>query len=508
MSASLSAQTATSERRSARLAPATLASVPAHVVRPAYAREHVGVGIVHLGVGAFHRAHQAEYTDDAIAAGGGDWRILGVSLRQPAVRDQLAPQDGLYTLVTRSAGAEGLRIVGALAGVRVAPEDPRAVLEAMAAPEIRIVSLTVTEKGYCHDPASGRLNEAHPDIRADLREPEHPRSALGFLAGALALRRARGVEPFTVLCCDNLPSNGQLVRALVLELAERIDAALTRWIEAHVAFPATMVDRIVPATTDQDLRALEAQLDVRDEGMVKTEPFRQWVIEDRFCAGHPAWEQAGAQLVADVQPFEEAKLRLLNGSHSTLAYLGRLAGCELVHEAMAVPAFARVVERLMALEVTPTLRAAPGMALETYRAALLDRFRNAALEHRCRQIAMDGSQKLPQRLLGTIRDNLAAGRAIDTAALSVAAWMRYVSGVDERGARIDVQDPLAERLREIFERVGPRAEALTREYLGVREIFGADLAESPPFVSVVTRHLASLFERGARATATAFLEGM
>jgi fructuronate reductase len=490
---------------SGRLAPATLGRLPPAIARPAYDRAGLQVGIVHLGLGAFHRAHQAVYTEDALALEFGPFGICGVSLRSGAERDRVAPQEGLYTVVTRAAGAERLRVVGCLKELLVGPEDPAAVVRRIADPKVSVVSLTVTEKGYCHDPATGSLDAGHPDIRHDLDQPGRPRSAIGTLVAGLDQRRRRGGPPPTVLCCDNLPHNGRTLQGVVLAFAGRREEVLARWLEAEVAFPCTMVDRIVPATTEQDVAALEARLGLRDEAPVVTEPFSQWVIEDRFSGPRPAWERVGAELVADVAPYEEMKLRLLNGSHSALAYLGFLAGFEHVFEVMAAPAFVEFVRRMMALEVAPTLDVPVDLA--AYQERLLERFANPAIRHRTAQIATDGSQKLPQRLLGPIRDQLRAGRPIRHLALAVAGWMRYAAGRDERGREIAVADPLADRLRATGARASGDPEGLVAGLLAIREVFGDDLPSDPRFVREVSLSLRSLIERGARATVAASVAG-
>jgi fructuronate reductase len=488
-----------------RLSRATLRDLPAPVGRPSYDPADARVGIVHLGVGAFHRAHQAVYVEDRIEAGERDWAILGASLRAPDTRDALAPQDGLYTVLVRSGEGERARVVGALRGLLVAPEGPEALLRAMSDPAVRIVSLTVTEKGYCHDPASRSLVEDHPDIRRDLTNPEAPVSAPGFLVEALARRRAAGVAPFTVLTCDNLPANGDTVHRVLTRYAALRDPGLGAFVAGEVACPSTMVDRIVPATTDADRGAVREALGVADAWPVVTEPFTQWVIEDRFPGGRPRLEEAGAQLVADVAPFELMQLRLLNGAHSTLAYLGYLAGYETVADVMADETFARLVAALMD-EATPTLAVPSGTDLAGYKRSLLARFRNPALRHRTWQIAMDGSQKLPQRLLGTARDRLAEGAPIPRLALGIAGWMRYVAGSDEAGRPIDVRDPLAPRLRRLADEAGLVAERLAPALVGVREIFGDDLPRDPRFADPVTAALRSLVERGARATVGAAVQ--
>jgi fructuronate reductase len=484
-----------------RLSNATLGQFAPEIRWPSYDRGAVTPGIVHLGVGAFHRAHQAVYVDDVLSSGDSAWGIVAASLRNPNTRDALTPQDGLYTLAVRSQDGEALRIIGAISHIAVAPEDPEALLIAMADPRIRIVTLTVTEKGYCHDPATGELNEDHADIRADLATPHRPRSATGFLVEALRLRRAAGTPPFTVLTCDNLPANGHTVRRVVTRHAQLRDADLGAFVASEVAFPSTMVDRIVPATTDADRRAVSHRLGMTDAWPVITEPFTQWVIEDRFNQGRPRFEQAGAELVADVAPYETMKLRLLNGSHSTLAYLGYLAGYETIADTMEDEAFARLVTNLMGQETGPTLTVPPLADLEGYKRSLIARFRNKALRHRTWQIAMDGSQKLPQRLLAAARERIAKGAPIARIALGVAAWMGYVTGIDEKGAPIDVRDPLAPRLRALADLAGRDAKRLSSALLGVREVFGDDLMGNERFAAPVASALALLLEVGAKQAA-------
>jgi fructuronate reductase len=487
-----------------RLSQRTVAGLPSSVCRWRYDRAALQPGIVHLGVGAFHRAHQAVYTELALAQASGPWGICGVSLRRPDVRDRLMPQDGLYTVAARDGDAEQLRIVGCLRHLLVAPEDPDAVLERIAAPESAIISLTITEKGYCHDPATGRLNLEHPDIRHDLAMPERPRSAIGMLVAGLARRRSRQAAPPTVPACDNLPANGRTLRALVIELATRRDEALARWIEREVGFPGTMVDRIVPATTEAEIAQIAGKLTVHDAAPVVCERFRQWVIEDGFVGSRPAWELAGAEIVGEVAPYEEMKLRLLNGSHSALAYLGYLAGFAHIFEVMAEPDFVAFVRRMMA-EVAPTLHVATD--LDAYQATLIARYANPALAHRTSQIAMDGSQKLPQRLLAPIRDRLRTGAPFDSLCLAVAGWIRYAAGRDEQDRPIEVADPLAARFAAIAAQAGGDPAALTQGFLGLSEVFGADLPRDARFVALLTLQLRSLISRGARATVADCIAG-
>ncbi|PZQ48336.1 MAG: mannitol dehydrogenase [Rhodovulum sulfidophilum] len=460
-------------------------------------------GIVHLGLGAFFRAHGAIYLEEAMARSGGAWGVTGVSLRSPGTRDRLAPQGWAYTALELGPEGGTPRVVTVLRDVLVAPENSEAVLAAMAAPTTKIVSLTVTEKGYCHEPSTGKLVRAHPEILRDLASPA-PRSAPGFLVRGLRRRRAAGLGPFTVLCCDNLPGNGRLVRGIVLDLARLIDPALADWIEAEGAFPATMVDRIVPATTPADLDRVEALTGYRDAAPVMHEPFRQWVIEDDFVGGaRPDLGAVGAQLVADVTPFEHMKLRMLNGTHSALAYLGYLAGHETIAATVADPVFARFVKRLWQGEIIPALTPPPGEDPGAYADALFARYANPGIRHRTWQIAMDGSQKLPQRILGAIAEGRAARRPVPGLTLAVAAWIRYTSGRDENGAPIDVRDPLAGKLAALWSEDPART---VRGYLGVAEVFPPALATDPGFAVELTAALTGLLARGARAMAEGVLE--
>jgi fructuronate reductase len=482
-----------------RLSDATLPALPAAVARPRYDRAGVTPGILHLGLGAFHRAHQAAMTEAVLNAGARDWGITAASLRSPDTRDALAPQDGLYALSTRSDAAEALQVVGALRGLHVAPENPAALLRAMADPRIRIVSLTVTEKGYCHDPASGTLDEAHPDIRHDLAHPGAPRSAPGFLLEALRLRREAGTRPFAVLCCDNLPANGQKVRRVVARLGALRDPALGAWIEGEVAFPCTMVDRIVPATTAEDRARIAAALGQDDAWPVMCEPFVQFVIEDHFPLGRPDWAMAGAAFARDVAPFELMKLRLLNGAHSALAYLGHLAGHETVAEAANDPLFADYLRALWA-EIAPSVPPPPGIDLGQYTASLLARFRNRALRHRTWQIAMDGSQKLPQRLLAPLRAALAEGRPAPCLTLAIAGWMRFLLGADERGAPIDLRDPMLPVLRDACAPGMEEPRLVAQRLLRIAAVFGDDLPARAGLQAALADTLEALVRQGIRHT--------
>lgn len=404
--------------------------IPASVQTPCYDRAAQAAGIVHIGIGAFHRAHQAVYTDDAMRAGDRDWAIIGVSLRSADVAAQLNPQDGLYTVSARSLAGSELRVVGAVRQVLVASDNPQAVVDAIAAPTTHIVSFTVTEKGYLRRP-DGSLNLADADASPSLYR---------FVAAGLAARKAAGLPGLTLLSCDNLAGNGAVLRGLMRDYLAAYHPDLSAWFDSECRCPATMIDRIVPATTEADRADVEAVLGVRDEGAVVTEAFSQWVIEDDFAGPRPRWEKVGAELVADVAPYETAKLRMLNGAHSALAYIGLGAGHVFVHQAIADPAIRPVIERLMRDEAAPTIDAAPGQDLTAYAGALLDRFANPALNHRLIQIAMDGSQKIPQRWLETLAWHQKRGARCPALETAIAAWIAFLRSDHP------LDDPLAEQL--------------------------------------------------------------
>ena len=473
---------------------------PKRLVRPATPRPRTG--IVHLGLGAFFRAFGCIYVSDAMAASGGDWGIVGVSLRRPDIRDALAPQDWAYTAVSLSPDGDVPRVVDILNEVLVAPEDPGAVLAAMADPDVKIVSLTVTEKGYCQDPATGNLLRDHPDIQHDLTN-DQPKSALGFVLRALQVRHARGLRPFTVLSCDNLSQNGALLRGLVLEMAQRIDPELAAWIAAEARFPSTMVDRITPATTQADIERVHAMTGALDAAPVLHEPFGQWVIEDDFVDGvRPDLAQVGVQFVPDVSGFEHMKLRMLNGSHSAIAYLGYLAGHKTISDAVSAPVFARFV-RVLWGEVIPTVDAPPGVDLARYADQLFARYANPMIQHQTWQIAADGSQKLPPRILESLREAMQAGRDAPALCLTVAAWMRYVSGVDEAGQTIDVRDPLAQDLAALVKTAqlpGDNVAAL----LSVAAVFPKEMVDG--IRGPVSAAATALWGGGARQTMAEILD--
>ena len=468
--------------------------------RLARTRDIPAGGIVHFGPGAFFRAFIAPYTDEAMVASGGDWGITAISLKSRTALDQLVPQGCQYTAVERGADGDRSRQIGAVRDILLAPERQSDVIAALADSATRIVSLTVTEKGYCHDPLTGRLQADHPDIRHDIGNLDAPRTVIGFLVAGLQSRREAGQPPFTVLSCDNLPANGTMLRGIVTEFAVLIDPRLAAWIEAEVSFPCCMVDRITPATTKADLDRIAAAEGQLDLAAVVHEPFRQWVIEDDFPSGRPDWAVAGAQFVSDVERHELMKLRCLNGTHSTLAYLGYLAGHETISDAVAEPAFSALCRRLWRDEILPTLPAPEGEDLPAYCESLLDRYRNPAIRHRTWQIAMDGSQKLPQRLLGTISDRLAAGTVPQGLCLAVAGWMRYVAGTDEAGDPIDVRDPISEQLKAAGNSADPVA-----SLLAIESVFDRSLAGDDAFVASVRAAHARLRDEGSAAAVAAFI---
>ncbi|WP_312950827.1 fructuronate reductase [Superficieibacter sp.] len=477
----------------------TIASTPLpdKVQQPQYDRQQLRSRIVHFGFGAFHRAHQALLTDRVLNARGGDWGICEISLFSgDQLMSQLRQQDHLYTVLEKGARGNTAIIIGAVNECLNAKLDSlAAIIEKFCEPQVAIVSLTITEKGYCIDPATGRLDETQPRIVHDLQNPAEPHSAPGILVEALSRRRERGLAPFTVLSCDNIPDNGHVVKNAVLGMARKRSAELAAWIEAHVTFPATMVDRIVPAATDEALAEIAAETGVFDPCAISCEPFIQWVVEDNFVAGRPAWEAADVQLVDDVMPWEQMKLRMLNGSHSFLAWLGYLAGHQHISDCMEDTPFRQAARRLMSDEQAPTL-SITGVDLNAYADSLIARFANPALKHRTWQIAMDGSQKLPQRMLDSVRVHLQRRTRWPLLALGIAGWMRYVSGKDEAGNTIDVRDPLAEKIHPLV--TNSSEDQRVAALLTLKEIFAADLPQNAEFVAAIQHAWQCLAENGAR----------
>jgi fructuronate reductase len=471
-----------------RLSTKTLGHLPPQIRQPVYDRAAMRVGVVHFGPGAFHRAHQAEFFDRMLASDP-RFAICEVSLRSDDVRAALEPQDGLYALFEREADP-AVRVIGSVKRLLTAPRDPEAVRTALADPDVRFVTVTVTEKGYGLTPAGG-LDLDAPVVRRDLERRGAPESLIGWVVEGLRLRRAAGIKPFTTLSCDNLSGNGRRLRGGVLQFVEALgDRDLLAWIEAEALFPCTMVDSITPATDDALRAKAREVLGLEDAWPIQRERFTQWVIEDVLPEDGPAFAEAGVILAADVARFEEAKLRLLNGAHSTLAYLGLLRGRTLVSDAMADAPLAALVEAMMREEIAPTLKPAPGLDLPAYIAAILTRFRNPAIEHHLSQIAWDGSQKLPIRLLATIADALAAGRPFDRVALGVAGWMAFVR--ERARAGVALTDPLADPLAALGRRCDGEAAHDVGLFLDLDAVFPRPLAADPRFRAALEQAYAGL----------------
>ncbi|MHA7210158.1 mannitol dehydrogenase family protein [Arthrobacter sp. MDT1-65] len=485
-----------------QLSAATLSFLPPQLPVPTYDRSGLKVGIVHFGVGGFHRAHQAMYLDRLMSQGQAhDWAILGVGVlpHDVAMKQVMDSQNGLYTLVEKAAdGTQNARVIGSIVDYLFAPEDPEVVIEAIAAPGVRIVSMTITEGGYCIDPVTGEVDADHPALRADLAPGAVPASVFGLVTEALARRRRRGLPGLTVMSCDNIQGNGDTARAVFTAFAKRRDTDLAQWVADNVTFPNSMVDRITPATTDQDRAQVVKEFGVEDGWPVVCEDFEQWVLEDHFAQGRPAWEDAGVQLVDDVEPYELMKLRLLNASHQALCYPGYLAGYRLVHDVCQDPAFARYLLAYMEQEATPTLRPVPGVDLDGYRRQLISRFSNAAVRDTVPRLCAESSDRIPKWLVPVIRENLEAGRSVRYGAAIIATWTRYAEGVDETGTPIDVVDRLKEQVMEAAART--RTDPLA--FLQQRDLF-LDLADQPAFVDTYLEALGTLRGPGAAALVSA-----
>jgi mannitol 2-dehydrogenase len=466
---------------------------------PRYDRSQVRTGIVHFGVGGFHRAHQAAYLDSLMQDGKAlDWGICGVGVLPSDVRmrDVFAAQDCLYTLVVKDpAGGWEPRVIGSIVEYLLAPDDPDAVVEKLADPSTRIVSLTVTEGGYNIHPVTGEFDPTTPAVRADLEPDAVPRTTFGLVTEALRRRRERGVEPFTVMSCDNIQGNGHVAHKMFSAFARLRDPELGSWIEATVPFPNSMVDRITPVTTDDDRTEIRRRFGIEDGWPVVCEPFTQWVLEDSFSLGRPPFEEAGVQVVDDVEPYELMKLRLLNASHQALCYFGYLAGYRLVHEVAQDSLFADFLLAYMDREATPTLAPVPGIDLDRYKRQLLERFSNAAVRDTVARLCAESSDRIPKWLLPVIRENLAAGRGVRLSAAVVASWARYAEGVDEEGNPIQVVDRLAPVLQDAAAR--QRREPLS--FIANRDVFG-DLIDNEVFTAAYADTLRSLHDKGARET--------
>lgn len=488
-----------------RLSAATLADLPAGVARPGYDRSAVRTGIVHLGVGGFHRAHQAMYLDTLMNEGAAlDWGICGVGVldSDAAMAAVMREQDCLYTLMVRHPdGRTEPRVIGSIVQYLFVPDDPVAVVEKMADPATRIVSLTVTEGGYNFNHVTGEFDTENPAIVADLANPGRPRTSFGLVTAALALRRERGIEPFTVMSCDNIPGNGAMARTMFSTFARLRDPQLGEFVASAVAFPNSMVDRITPSTTDDDRAELTAAFGVADGWPVVCEPFAQWVLQDAFGAGRPPLQDAGVMVVDDVEPYELMKLRLLNCSHQGIAYLGYLAGYRMVHDAAADPVMAGFLLDYMEREATPTLHPVPGIDLDAYRHQLIERFANPGVRDTVARLAADSSDRIPNWLLPVVREQLSRGGEITRSAAIVAGWARYAEGADEQGEPITVVDRVADRLTAAARRYPDDPEAFVAD----PELFG-DLGRDRRFTDAYRWALDSLHQHGARATLQALAD--
>jgi mannitol 2-dehydrogenase len=484
---------------SAKLNTANLKQLDPNIQVPKYDRKKVGQSIMHVGVGGFHRAHQALYTDDLLNQGEDPaWGFCGVGLlkHDARIHDVMVSQDCLYTLVERSIEGDTARIIGSIVNFLFAPDDPQKVIEQMASPATRIVSLTITEGGYYINQATGELDDQHPDLQYDLAHPHDPSCSFGYLLEALDRRRLRGLAPFTLMSCDNIQSNGEVAKKMLTAFAELRDPALRNWMDENCLFPNSMVDRITPATTDEHRNLVKEKFGIDDGWPVMTEPFKQWVIEDHFLHGRPKWEQFGAQMTSDVLPYEKMKLRLLNASHQALCYIGMLLGYQLVHETMEDADIRKLCQKMMDDEVTPILPEVPGIDLTEYKRTLIERFANPAIRDQLSRIGIYGSSGIPKFVLPTIEEQLKRGGPIKLLSFTIAAWFRYLNGLDESKKEMPMLDPMAPKLREQAKAAGKDA----RKLLNLREVFSEELANAPAFANQVSDTLNSFYEQGARAT--------
>ena len=478
------------------LGPALLARLPPQVRKPAYDRTALKPGMAHIGVGAFHRCHQAEYTDDLLASHFDRWGVVGINIRPPLLADTLSQQDGLYTRLIRQNDEVEARVIGSIVRVVDSQESAKPALNVLASSDIETVTMTVTEKGYCHIPSSGALALDHPDIVHDFANPQAPRSVPGILTRALELRMISHGRPVTLLSCDNIPTNGIILGNVVRAMAARRDNGLTDWIAANVAFPSAMVDRIAPATTEADIDTVAQRFGYRDSAVVVGERFRQWVVERKFAGRVPRWDHVGAIFVDDVTPFEHLKMRVLNGAQTTLCHLGVLGGFEHTSDAIADPLLATFVRRMLTEETLSTLMPVPGISPPAYVEQSLARLANTAIRHRNHQIATDGSQKIVQRLLNPIRDRLAKGDSITLLSVAVAGWMAYLIKASARFGRAwQVSDPLAEKIAAIADRTGFDTKALTDAILAIDAVFDPSLAANDTFRANVVAGLDGLLSK-------------
>lgn len=471
-----------------------LDKLPLGLARPSYDRSKLSAGIMHIGVGGFHRSHQAYYTDKLLAEpGNSQWGICGVGLREAdrKIGEVLREQDYLYTLsIKHPDGSIENRVIGSLIDFMLASDDPGAVVARMASEETKIVSLTITEGGYLRNPADGEFDLQHPEVQYDLANPENPCMVFGYLAAALRRRRDAGLSPFTIQSCDNIQHNGAVARRMMLAFVQVQDPELAAWIEQKVAFPNAMVDRITPVTTPADLEYLQREFGLQDKWPVTCEPFCQWVIEDDFSHGRPAWETVGAQFVPDVTPYEKMKIRLLNAGHSVLGILGSIDGHSTIDDCIADPLFATYLRRFMDVEVTPVLDPVEGIDLEAYKASLIERFGNTHIKDNLARICLESSSKLPVFLIPTINENLAKGGSTEYGALVIGAWCFYSDKhTSKDGVPLEVVDEMKAELHAAA--AGTRKDKLS--FLRVRAVFG-NLSENQAFTDEYVRTIDALYE--------------
>lgn len=485
-----------------KLSAAALGNLPADIAAPKYQRDDLKAGIVHFGLGNFHRAHQAVYLDDLFNDGRDhDWAIVGAGVfdfERPG-RDRLKEQDWYTTVVERDAGHRVARVTGSMIDY-IEPGNVPALVAKLADPSIRIVSTTITEGGYFIDPATQKFNPKHPDIVADAAHPDQPKTVFGIILAGLKARRAAGVQPFTIMCCDNIPHNGHVTRDAVVGLAQLSDPEFADWVEHNVAFPNSMVDRITPATTDRERSLLVEAYGVEDNWPVFCEPFRQWVLEDNFPAGRPALEKVGVQFVQDVSPFELMKIRILNGGHAAIAYPAGLMDIHFVHEAMENPLVRGFLSKLEKTEIIPTVPPVPDTNIDGYYQLIEKRFSNPTIGDTIRRLCLDGSNRQPKFIIPTIADRLKAGGSVDGLALESALWCRYCYGVTDSGAVIEPNDPNWNRMTA----TAGKAKNDPSAWLAMSDIYG-DVGKSPVFAKAFADALNALWADGAKATLAAYI---
>ncbi|MDX8498376.1 mannitol dehydrogenase family protein [Mesorhizobium sp. VK4C] len=487
-----------------KLSSSNLAKLPSKVSGPKYDRSSLKAGIVHFGVGNFHRSHQAVYLDDLFNSGlGHDWALIGAGVfeGEKVGRSKLEEQDWLTTVVEQDSGHMSARVTGAMVDFLM-PGHAEAIIERLADPAIKIVSLTITEGGYFIDPASGKFNPAHPDIVADAQLGAAPKTVFGIILAGLLRRRADGVVPFTVMSCDNIPHNGHVTSDGVIGLARLIDEDLANWVRDNVAFPNGMVDRITPATTDRERAILASDFGLEDNWPVFCEPFKQWVLEDHFTAGRPPLEKAGVQFVRDVSPYELMKIRILNGGHAAIAYPAGLMDIHFVHEAMQEPLLRGFLAKLERDEIIPTVPPVPDTVLEDYYQLIERRFSNPKIGDTIRRLCLDGSNRQPKFIIPTIADRLKAGKGFAGLALESALWCRYCFGTTDSGAVIEPNDPSWDRMQATAKAAKDKPGA----WLAMDDIYG-DVGRSPVFTQAFAHALDALWANGARETLTRYLAG-